>query len=161
MGPKLAEMDAVLQRLHLSLTQDAVRAGTRTLLVLVRSHPTRGLGRRQLRESGAASRQLVASKDTPSLLVLVRGLGRRQLRESGAASRQLVASKDTPSLLVLVRGLGRRQLRESGAASRQLVASKDTPSLACNRHVPCPTQRTHAMRLWVARTQHGTVCPPF
>jgi hypothetical protein len=94
MGPKLAEMDAVLQRLHLSLTQDAVRAGTRTLLVLVR-------------------------------------------------------------------GLGRRQLRESGAASRQLVASKDTPSLACNRHVPCPTQRTHAMRLWVARTQHGTVCPPF
>jgi hypothetical protein len=130
MGPKLAEMDAVLQRLHLSLTQDAVRAGTRTLLVLVRSHPTRGLGR-------------------------------RQLRESGAASRQLVASKDTPSLLVLVRGLGRRQLRESGAASRQLVASKDTPSLACNRHVPCPTQRTHAMRLWVARTQHGTVCPPF
>jgi hypothetical protein len=28
--------------------------------------------------------------------------------------------------------------------------------LAPNRHVPCPTQRTHAIGLWVARW-----CPPF
>jgi hypothetical protein len=36
MGPKLLEMDAVLERLHRSLARDAARTGTRTLLVLVR-----------------------------------------------------------------------------------------------------------------------------
>jgi hypothetical protein len=31
--------------------------------------------------------------------------------------------------------------------------------LACNRHVPWPTQRTHAIGLWVAR--NTAWCPPF
>ena len=34
-----------------------------------------------------------------------------------------------------------------------------TPFLAYNRHVPCPTQRTHAIGLWVAR--NTAWCAPF
>jgi hypothetical protein len=35
-----------------------------------------------------------------------------------------------------------------------LVARAKTPSLACNHHIPCPTQRTLAAGLWVSQ-QHG------
>jgi hypothetical protein len=81
-------------------------------------------------------------------------------RQSLPAAR-VVTHKTEASIRVSPQSVGMEHLDAAVSPSHPSPRTSTPPSHAPNRHVPCPTQRTHAIGLWVARSTSLSKKDPF